>query len=365
MSTIKRLQTYFAFLATLLAILSCIIMAGVGFLVWDTTPYLFFLIPPIAVIVFCLSLLIGYFIAEPLRLLVGRVKEYRIGDEKIFPKDGRLYEADELAKSFNELAETLDRQEKDLILQDRRQKEFVSDVAHELRTPLTAISGNAEMLLDPDLPPELHDKFAHIVMSESSRLSRLTKDLLSLQRMETTSPAEFRLIHLKELVYEVLDMLDPILREVEAHTEVKGEAPDVLGDRDRLKQVIFNLVENASRFIDKGGHITIELYGLQGNSIIAVKDDGTGFGDVDPKLLFDRFYRTDASRARNTGGTGLGLAIVKSVVQAHDGTVRAFNLPQGGACFLVALPSVTPELNQDPTRKKGISAQKRTSTQKH
>lgn len=82
---------------------------------------------------------------------------------------------------------------------------------------------------------------------------------------------------------------------------------------------------------------------MRGNSILAVKDDGSGFGDVDPHLLFDRFYRTDASRSRGTGGTGLGLAIVKSVVDAHDGTVEALNMPEGGACFIIALPSIPPE----------------------
>ena len=83
-----------------------------------------------------------------------------------------------------------------------------------------------------------------------------------------------------------------------------------------------------------------KLYGISGNSVIAVKDDGPGFGDVDPAMLFERFFRTDFSRARNVGGSGLGLAIVKSIVEAHDGTVEAYNLPEGGACFIVAIPSV-------------------------
>ena len=82
------------------------------------------------------------------------------------------------------------------------------------------------------------------------------------------------------------------------------------------------------------------MCGLRDNSVVQVKDDGCGFGDIDPNLLFDRFYRADVSRARNTGGTGLGLAIVKSIVEAHDGTVEAFNRPEGGACFLIAIPSI-------------------------
>ena len=89
------------------------------------------------------------------------------------------------------------------------------------------------------------------------------------------------------------------------------------------QEALTNLVENASRFIEPGGHITIDLSGLHGSSVIQVKDDGCGFGDIDPNLLFGRFYRADTSRARNTGGTGLGLAIVKSIVDAHDGTIEA------------------------------------------
>ena len=217
----------------------------------------------------------------------------------------------------------------------------MSDVAHELRTPLTAIRGNAEMLSDPDLPPAMREKFTGIIMEESRRLSNLVNDLLTLQRLENDNMAvEFSRVDLGQVAREVVDSLSPLLREREANCQVIGEAPDVLGNRDRLKQVVFNLVENASRFIEPGGHITVELMGARGNSVLSVRDDGCGLGDVDPKLLFDRFYRGDPSRNRSTGGTGLGLAIVKSVVEAHDGTVEAFNLPDGGACFLVAIPSI-------------------------
>ena len=217
----------------------------------------------------------------------------------------------------------------------------MSDVAHELRTPLTAIRGNAEMLSDPDLPPSLREKFTGIIVEESRRLSNLVNDLLALQRLENGNIAtEFSRVDLGQVAREVVDSLSPLLRERQANCQVIGEAPDVLGNRDRLKQVVFNLVENSSRFIEPGGHITVELMGARGNSVLSVRDDGCGLGDVDPKLLFDRFYRGDPSRNRGTGGTGLGLAIVKSVVDAHDGTVEAFNLPDGGACFLVAIPSI-------------------------
>lgn len=306
-----------------------------------TTPRAFLLLIPAGMITFVLSLVIGHFLAEPLNVLVKKTQAVRSGIDVSIAPDGRLHEADELALTINLLVEKTRSQQIDLALKEHRQSAFVSDVAHELRTPLTAIRGNAEMLLDPDMPPELHDKFCSIIVVETERLSRLTNDLLALQRIEDDdTPFELSRVNLNALAHSVLDALEPILRDREANTRIVGEAPDVLGNPDRLKQAVTNLVENASRFISPGGHIVIELFGLRGNSILAVKDDGPGFGDVDPKLLFDRFYRTDASRSRGTGGTGLGLAIVKSIAEAHDGTVEAINLPDGGACFIVAIPSI-------------------------
>lgn len=318
----------------------------------DVPLTVFLLLVPVGAVVFCLSMVIGYFLAEPLRMLTKKTAAFRTGADVSFEPDGRMHEADQLAEDFGALIAMSKMQQHDLAIKERRQAEFISDVAHELRTPLTAIRGNAEMLADPDLPPALHDKFCSIIVSESERLSRLTHDLLTLQRIENDEVLhELKRVNLRELASGVVDALRPILTDRQANTQVVGEAPDVLGNPDSLKQAITNLVENASRFIQPGGHITVELFGLRGNSVVAVKDDGCGFGDVDPKLLFDRFYRTDASRTRGTGGTGLGLAIVKSIVDAHDGTVEAVNLPDGGACFIVAIPSIPADISvKKPTK---------------
>ena len=321
-------------LAGAIIVLTCFIAFG-------TPPKAFLLLIPTGLATFVLSLIIGHFLAEPLNVLVKKTEAVRSGSDVSLAPDGRLHEADELSKTIDSLVKKTKSQQIDLALKERRQSAFVSDVAHELRTPLTAIRGNAEMLSDPDLPPELHDKFCSIIVGESERLSRLTNDLLTLKRIENDiMPFELSRVNLTKVCNEVLDMLEPILRDREANTEIVGEAPDVLGNPDRLKQAVTNLVENASRFIDPGGHIVIELFGLRGNSILAVKDDGPGFGDADPKLLFDRFYRADASRSRGTGGTGLGLAIVKSVVEAHDGTIEVASTPGEGTVFKLRFPFV-------------------------
>ena len=326
----------------MLTLLTNVLLIVACMYVYDVSWKALLLLIPCAFVTFVLSFLIGHFLAEPLRLLVNKVKAYRAGASVDFEPDGRLHEADELSEAMGALVRKLESQSADLMRETRRQGEFVSDVAHELRTPLTAIRGNAEMLQDPDLPPSMREKFTNIIVSESERLTRLVNGLLTLQRIENdANPAnEMKRVNLRTIAADVVDALHPILVERDANVEIVGEAPDVLGNADRLKEALTNLVENASRFIDPGGHIVIELCGLHGNSVIQVKDDGPGFGDIDPNLLFGRFYRADSSRARNTGGTGLGLAIVKSIVEAHDGSVEAVNLPQGGACFIIAIPSV-------------------------
>lgn len=294
---------------------------------------------------FFVALIIGSLIADPLQNLSRKIKAAQAGDSTVdFSPRGELYEADILSQDFKDLAARYQTQCQELIRREQQEKQFVGNVAHELRTPLTAIRGNAELLSDPDLPPELHDRFCNTIVSEAERLSHLVNDLLTIQHVEEDNlVTEMARVNLKTVAQEAVDALSPVLKDRQANVEITGEAPDVLGNRDRLKQVVSNLVDNASRFIEPNGHIQIELYGIGENSVIAVSDDGTGFGDVEPKMLFERFYRTDFSRARNTGGSGLGLSIVKSIVEAHDGTVEAFNRPEGGACFLVAIPAIPME----------------------
>lgn len=302
----------------------------------------FVAILPIGAISFLLALTISLFVTQPLGDLITKIQNYRMGDQTVdFAPNGRLGEADELASNFSDLIETANAQTADLARREKQQMQFVSDVAHELRTPLTAIHGNAELLLDDELPDNMRQKFTETIVTESERLSRLANDLLSLQKIEQAGDvSSMSRVNLRIVAQEAVDALTSVLAERGANIEIVGEAPDVLGNEDRLVQVVSNLVDNASRFVDPGGHIVVELYGVGGNSVVAVKDDGPGFGDIDPQMLFERFFRTDFSRARNTGGSGLGLSIVKSIVEAHDGTVNAYNQPEGGACFTVAIPSL-------------------------
>lgn len=226
---------------------------------------------------------------------------------------------------------------------DALQRRFVSDVSHELKTPLTALKGTAETILDdPDMPAEDRQHFLEVIVSEADRLTRLANDLLTLQRIEGGYLSISQdLIDLTELCQDARKRMVSFTQERNVTLAVVGEAPPVQGDRNLLLQMILNLLENATRFSPAGGTVTLEVFGQEGRSVLIVTDEGTGFGDTDPALLFERFYVGDASRTHRTktGGTGLGLSIVKSIVLAHGGTVEAVNRPERGAAFYIAIPS--------------------------
>lgn len=228
--------------------------------------------------------------------------------------------------------------------EEARQAQFVSDVSHEIRTPLTAIRGAAETLLEGGVPEEMQQRFLSQIMSECDRLTRLANDLLTLQRAEGES-MELTRINLRAVADNCALLMQGLVEERGVNLAVVGEAPDVMGNADALNQILVNLIENASRFAGEGGHVRVEITCNEGHSVIAVKDDGPGFGDESPEHLFDRFYRADQSRARfkGSGNSGLGLAIVKALAEAMGGTVQAANLAGHGAVFIVAIPSLPPE----------------------
>ncbi len=232
----------------------------------------------------------------------------------------------------------------DLRCREARQAQFVSDVSHEIRTPLTAIRGAAETLLDGGVPEDMAQRFLGQIVKECDRLTRLANDLLTLQRAEGEE-MELTRLNLRAVADNCALLMEGLVEERGVNLAVVGEAPDVNGNADALNQILVNLIENASRFAGENGHVRVEITSNKEYSIIAVKDDGPGFGDEPPEHLFDRFYRADQSRARfkGSGNSGLGLAIVKALTEAMGGTVEAANLPGHGAVFIVALPSLPPE----------------------
>jgi len=311
------------------------------------TYWLFLLAIPFSIMVFFVVMWLSNFILHPLTKMMEKAKKLAAGDLSVRFSDESTNQAPFVVRELSDSLDTVNCRVRatmaEIVAESKRQGQFVSDVSHEIRTPLTAIRGAAETMLDEDIPYSLRERFCVSIIHESERLTRLANDLLTLQRIEGDGELLLKRIDLHHIVENAVTILEPLLDEREVVLTITGEAPDVLGDPDRLMQVVQNLVENASRFVGEGGRIHIELSGVKGHSVITVSDNGPGFGDIDPARLFDRFYRGDFSRARSTGGSGLGLTIVKAIVTAHEGTVEAVNLPGGGACFIVAIPSLPPK----------------------
>ncbi len=279
--------------------------------------------------------------AAPLEQLAAVSASFSAGDrlrraEVRGPREVRV-----IADSFNRMADDVSSAMEELTSEERRKTQFVSDVSHELRTPLTAIRGAAETLLDGGVAAEDQERFLSTIATEASRLTRLANDLLQLQRIEgATGELPFRRVDVADVVQRAVTMLEPLLEDRGVAVEVIGTAPHVLGDADRLQQVIANIIDNGSRMVGDGGHIWVRIAAENGNSVIEIKDDGPGIPDADIERLFDRFYRSDTARTRSRGGAGLGLAIVRAIVTSHGGTIGAANRPEGGTCFTVSLPAL-------------------------
>jgi two-component system sensor histidine kinase MprB len=242
-------------------------------------------------------------------------------------------EARQLATSFNRMIERLRH-----LLESQRQ--LLADTSHELRNPLTVIRTDLD-LLGRDLDPETRQEVAAEAQDEAERMSRLVADLLYLSREEQAEHEPRELVQLDALVADVIERLRQVAPD---HTVEVGHADTVTvpGNADRLRQLVTNLVENAIRYSPAGGHVTVDLRLLSANlARLDVKDDGIGIAPEHLPRVFDRFYRVDPARARNTGGSGLGLAIVKRVAESYGGTVGAASTPGVGSTFSVTLPAAT------------------------
>jgi len=275
-----------------------------------------------------------------LEKLGATASSFAAGNHKVRAEAEGPREVRMIAESFNRMADEVTQAIDQLRTEEHRKTQFVSDVSHELRTPLTAIRGAAETLLDGDVDPEDQERFLSTIAMEAERLTRLANDLLQLQRIEgATGELPLRRVDLRLAAERAAAMLEPLMEDRGVTLVVMGDAPKVLGDVDRLQQVVANLVDNASRFVSAGGHVTVELSAEPRHAVLAVVDDGPGVPADDLPRLFDRFYRADTSRTRTSGGAGLGLAIVRAIVQAHGGSIEAENLAEGGSRFTVRLPA--------------------------
>ena len=227
---------------------------------------------------------------------------------------------------------------------ERTRQEFVANVSHELRTPLSLIKGFVETLLDGAKDdPAVATRFLHTIERHADRLTFLIEDLLTISKLESGQIVlNLQPTSLAEVTERVLDDLSE--RAVQKQVRLENQiAPELLAraDAERLQQVLFNLVDNAIKYGRPEGRVRVQARVSSPELIeVSVADDGPGIPPEARERVFERFFRADKARSRETGGTGLGLAIVKHIVQAHAGEVGVHSEPGQGTTFFFTLPAV-------------------------
>jgi two-component system phosphate regulon sensor histidine kinase PhoR len=224
---------------------------------------------------------------------------------------------------------------------EKTRRDFIANVSHELRTPLTSIQGYAETLLDSAPEGNHLREFLEIIRKNASRMSRLTEDLLTLARVESGETRfDPQVVYPAELLQDAVESFREIAREkhVELHIDDQSTAP-VSADREAIHQVFANLIDNALKYAATGGQVTLGARTVGNIVEFYVQDFGPGIPSEHLPRLFERFYRVDKARSRESGGTGLGLAIAKHIVLAHGGKIRAESELNHGSTFLFALPA--------------------------
>jgi len=231
----------------------------------------------------------------------------------------------------------------EVVRTEKTRRDFIANVSHELRTPLTSIQGYAETLLDGSSENNHSREFLEIIRKNASRMSRLTEDLLTLARVESGEHRfEVQPVAPAQLLQDAVESFQELARAqgIELQVEDSASGP-VMADPEAIHQVFSNLMDNALKYAASGGRLVLGARPTEAGVEFYVRDFGSGIPSEHLPRLFERFYRVDKARSRESGGTGLGLAIAKHIVLAHEGTIRAESELNHGSVFLFTLPLAT------------------------
>ena len=289
-------------------------------------------------IIFLLSLIILIFFTTiiylPMRKITKAAREYTGGNLDYVIDVDKDDEIGRLAASLNLMASELSRAEEN-------QKKFIANVSHDFRSPLTSIRGYLEAMVDGTIPPEMHEKYLNIVLNETERLTKLTNSLLTLNNL-----------NIRGTVLEITDFdINGVIKNTAATFEgscmekkirfklvLTGKTLFVTADEEKIKQVLYNLIDNAIKFSNANSTIKVETTEKNEKVFVSVKDSGIGIPKDSLKLIFDRFYKTDSSRGKDKKGTGLGLSITKEIINAHHENINVISTEGVGTEFIFTLP---------------------------
>ncbi|MCL2392846.1 MAG: cell wall metabolism sensor histidine kinase WalK [Oscillospiraceae bacterium] len=293
----------------------------------------------IAVII---SLVISKTLISPIQGMTKAAEAMADGD---FSRKIPVESADEigvLAKTFNGMAGQIETMLEELQRVEALRREFVANVSHELRTPLTNIRSYAETISDDkDIPQEMEDEFLRIIINQSDRMTKIVQDLLELSRFDSgasvLSVEEFSIEQAVRDVYAAI-ALEARKRSHVLNLELEWKLPNIKGDRDKIEQVLMNVIANALKYTPDGGTIAIYSGTTGGDVWVKIEDTGVGIPPEDLEHVFDRFYRVDKARSRESGGTGLGLSIAKEIISRHGGDIKIESTPGSGTSVTIRLP---------------------------
>lgn len=289
-----------------------------------------------ALIALILGLIISIFFSKqislPLTKITSTANKIRTGNlEARSLVISKTKEIDDLSTSINYLAETLQKQE-------LLRKRLTSDMAHELRTPLTNLKSHIEALLDKVFEPT--DEILTGFHEEIQRLIKLVNGLNDAAKLEqTTTILNKSKFNLSLELEKIINSFKPLYETsgLKIYSKLATNL-EIFMDKDKFKQVIYNLLSNALKYSKENGEVLVTLKSFANTIIIEIKDNGIGISEKDLPFIFERLYRSDESRNKNTGGAGIGLTIVKNIVEAHKGTIKVTSSLGVGTTFIITLP---------------------------
>ncbi|MBQ9611295.1 MAG: HAMP domain-containing protein [Lachnospiraceae bacterium] len=285
-----------------------------------------------------LSLIILIFFTEivyqPLRRITKATEQYAVGNMRYPLTVESNDEIGYLAASLSYMAGEISRAEDD-------QKKFIANVSHDFRSPLTSIRGYLTAMLDGTIPPELREKYLQLVLNETDRLTKLTNGLLTLNNLGTKGMLLSRTdFDINNLIRSCCAMFEQQCRDKQITLELvlTGEELYVNADRDKIEQVLYNLLDNAIKFSHSDSSVRVETNEKRNRIFVSVKDSGIGIPKEDQGQIFERFYKTDLSRGKDKKGTGLGLSIAREIIRSHGENINVISTEGVGSEFVFSLP---------------------------
>ena len=239
-------------------------------------------------------------------------------------------------RELTPFADKIRSQHEKILAAAKSRQDFTANVSPELKTPLTAISGYAELIENKMVDPEQQVRFARQIRSNAARLLNMINDILRLSELDDARQlAAPQPVELLALAQEVCAGLQLQARQREVRLQCFGRPVTVSGDRELLKELLENLIQNAVRYNREGGFVQVTVKDTDRRAVLTVEDNGIGIPQDQQERVFERFYRVDKSRSRETGGTGLGLAIVRHIVQLHNARIQLTSAPDKGTKITV------------------------------